>query len=125
MVFKVNKYKNQMPGGVTPKTKMEANTKVIQKFVRIYQITTKGEMRLIALGYDFKDACELLWNGLSTQLKFGRKIYKISKGLPIYIEGMEAKGAKGLRGHAHHIAIVPAKWELAEAIEIVGTYIGK
>lgn len=122
---KGDKYKNQMPGGVVPKTKMEANTKVSQKLVRIYQITTKGEMRLIALGYDFKDACELLWNGLRIQLKFGRKIYKISKGLPIYIEGMEAKGAKGLRGHAHHIAIVPAKWELAEAIEMVGTYIGK
>jgi hypothetical protein len=104
-VFKVNKYKNQMPGGVVPKTKMEANTKVNQKAVTLYQINGKGakvakvggigtevEATIFALSKVLKAAKMDKKSGL----KYLRTL-NISKGQEIYFPTMERNTLKGLK----------------------------
>lgn len=105
--------------GVSPKhkNKKEQNQKL--KEMTIYQLNTKGNKVPKLVGSDLNKGLEMLYKGLDKQNKVGKRFLNLSKGRPIFIEGMNKSGYLVTQN------IVPANWSIEQAREAIAYLLGK
>lgn len=85
----------------------------------IFQITAKGQKVAKISAQSLTDGLSMLFNGLQKQNKVGRRFLTLSKGAPIFVQGMDDSG------YLKTQKIVPAKWTQAEALEAIQYLLSK
>lgn len=85
----------------------------------IYQVTAKGQKLAKINAANIEAGLKMLFNGLQKQQKIGRRFLTLSKGAPIFVQGMDASG------YLKTQKIVPAKWTQAEALEAIQYLLSK
>lgn len=63
---------------------VQSKTEVI-----IYQVNSKGELKIKVYGDDLRDAVETFYRGLKSQESRGKSWLQLSKGQAVYIKGIE------------------------------------
>ena len=79
----------------------------------IFQINTKGQKVVKAVGQDTAEAVALLYKGLQMQDKLGRNWLRLSKNQPVFIDGMQTTAFAAVR------PIRAKMWTMSEALEQV------
>ena len=85
----------------------------------IFQKTAKGQIVPKINAKDLPTGLGMLFNGLQKQNKIGRRFLTLSKGAPIFVQGMDASG------YIKTQKIVPASWTQAEALEAIQYLLSK
>ena len=85
----------------------------------IYQIGAKGQKVAKINAENLEAGLKMLFKGLQKQDKLGRRFLTLSKGSPIFVQGMDASGYHKTQ------KIVPAKWTQAEALEAIQYLLSK
>jgi hypothetical protein len=85
----------------------------------IYQVTAKGQKVAKINAKDLPTGLGMLFNGLKSQNKIGKRWLTLAKGCPIFVQGMDASG------YLKTQKIVPAKWTQAEALEAIQYLLSK
>ena len=85
----------------------------------IYQVTAKGQKLAKINAANIEAGLKMLFNGLQKQQKIGRRFLTLSKGAPIFVQGMDASG------YLKTQKIVPAKWTQGEALEAIQYLLSK
>jgi hypothetical protein len=85
----------------------------------IFQTTAKGQRVPKISAKDLPTGLGMLFNGLKKQDKIGRRFLTLSKGAPIFVQGMDASG------YVKTQKIVPASWTQAEALEAIQYLLSK
>lgn len=88
-------------------------------FVTIYQINAKGVKVPKINAKDLPTGLGMLFTGLKRQDKIGKRWLTLSKGCPIFVQGMDASG------YVKTQKIVPAKWTQSEALEAIQYLLSK
>ena len=89
------------------------------KMYTIFQTTAKGQKVPKVSAENLESGLKMLFNGLQKQDKIGRRFLTLSKGAPIFVQGMDASG------YLKTQKIVPAKWTQAEALEAIQYLLSK
>lgn len=85
----------------------------------IYQTTAKGQRVPKVNASTLEKGLKMLFNGLQKQDKIGRRFLTLSKGAPIFVQGMDSSG------YIKTQKIVPASWTQAEALEAIQYLLSK
>jgi hypothetical protein len=85
----------------------------------IFQTTAKGQKVPKVSAESIEAGLKMLFNGLQKQDKIGRRFLTLSKGAPIFVQGMDQSG------YLKTQKIVPAKWTQAEALEAIQYLLSK
>jgi len=95
------------------------NTQNPHKMYTIFQTTATGKRVPKISAQDLPTGLNMLFNGLRKQDKIGRRFLTLSKGSPIFVQGMDASG------YIKTQKIVPASWTQAEALEAIQYLLSK
>ena len=79
----------------------------------IYQVTAKGQKVAKINAESLDTGLKMLFDGLRKQDFLGRRFLTLSKGAPIFVQGMDASG------YVKTQKIVPASWTKVEALEAI------